>query len=392
MALRKVNRALPWALTAAGTWLGYQVLRQNGRILLRLDHLDEALAALAAAPPAVAPSAAASPVDASAEAELGGLLTGWVLQDFELEDMAGGTRTLSSYRGLSLLLLFFDPSCAFCKAMLPELAALVPAEGLQVLIVTTGDAAESRALFAPLSLRFPVLLQEDLELATLYYVPGTPMGYLVDERGVTLTGLVVGAPALLALARAGNPSPAAYDAAADHPAEASLDGDSPPRELEHLLYALPVPPAPAMRDAVVPGPGDPAPDFTLPRLDAEGLPLSLATYRGRTVLLVFSDPDCAPCDLLLPDLERIHRTTPGVQVLLISRGITSANRAKVAGSGITFPVVLQRHLEISRAYGTTALPTGYLIDAHGVLLSGAGIGRDAILDLLGRVPAGDTHH
>ena len=94
-------------------------------------------------------------MDASAEAELGGLLAGWVLQDFELEDMEGGTRTLSSYRGLPLLLLFFDPSCAFCKAMLPELAALVPADDLQVLIVSTGDADENRALFAPFSLRFP---------------------------------------------------------------------------------------------------------------------------------------------------------------------------------------------------------------------------------------------
>ena len=169
-------------------------------------------------------------------------------------------------------------------------------------------------------------------------------------------------------------------------------GDSPPRATEHRLYALPVPPAPARWDAVLPGPGDPAPDFTLPRLDPEGLPLSLASYRGRAVLLVFSDPDCAPCDLLLPDLERIHRTDPTVQVLLVSRGTLTANRAKVATNGITFPVVLQRHWEISRAYGTTALPTGYLIDAHGVLLSAAAIGRDAILDLLGRVPAGDTQH
>ena len=390
MALREVNRALPLALTVAGTWLSYQMLRQNGRILLRLDHLDQALAALAAASPAVAPSAVASPVGAPAEAELGGLLAGWVLQDFELEDMAGGTRTLSSYRGLQLLLLFIDPSCAYCKAMLPELAALVPADDLQVLIISTGDAAENRALFAPFSLHFPVLLQEELELATLYYVSGTPMGYLVDERGVTLTGLVVGAPALLALARAGKPSPAAYDAAAGHPGEASLDGDSPLREPEHPLHSLLVPPTPAMWDAVVPGPGDPVPDFTLPQLDPEGLPLSLASYRGRTVLLVFSDPDCAPCDLLLPDLERIHRTTPNVQVLLISRGTPTANRAKVATNGITFPVVLQRHWEVSRAYGTTALPTGYLIDAHGVLMSNAATGKQAILALLGSVPAGDT--
>ena len=36
---------LPWLLLAAGTWLGYQLVRQNGRILLRLEAIEKRLGA-----------------------------------------------------------------------------------------------------------------------------------------------------------------------------------------------------------------------------------------------------------------------------------------------------------------------------------------------------------
>ena len=35
---------LPWLLIAVGTWLGYQLVRQNGRILLRLESIEKRLA------------------------------------------------------------------------------------------------------------------------------------------------------------------------------------------------------------------------------------------------------------------------------------------------------------------------------------------------------------
>ncbi len=34
---------LGWGAILAGCWLGWQLLRQNGRILLRLDELEERL-------------------------------------------------------------------------------------------------------------------------------------------------------------------------------------------------------------------------------------------------------------------------------------------------------------------------------------------------------------
>src|SRR4051812_39164382 len=45
--------------------------------------------------------------------------------------------------------------------------------------------------------------------------------------------------------------------------------------------------------------GTPAPAFTLPRLDDRG-ELSLNELRGKRVLLVFSSPQCGPCNALAP--------------------------------------------------------------------------------------------
>lgn len=122
-----------------------------------------------------------------------------------------------------------------------------------------------------------------------------------------------------------------------------------------------------------------APAFRLPRLD--GGELSLEQYRGRKVLLVFSDPECAPCNLLAPQLESLARRTPDIQVVMVSRGDREANQRKVTEHGLTFPVVLQKRWEISRLYAMFATPIAYLIDEQGVIASNVSVGADPILNL-----------
>src|SRR5579862_819662 len=71
-----------------------------------------------------------------------------------------------------------------------------------------------------------------------------------------------------------------------------------------------------------------APDFTLP--DIYGHPISLHSYRGRRVLLVFSDPHCGPCTRLAPFLVRGHSRRPEIatEIVVISRGDVEENRQK----------------------------------------------------------------
>ena len=69
---------------------------------------------------------------------------------------------------------------------------------------------------------------------------------------------------------------------------------------------------------------------------------------------------------------------------MISRGDAAANRAKVAEFGFSFPVVLQRHWEISREYGMFATPVAFLVDEWGAIASDAAVGPQAIGKLLGQ--------
>jgi peroxiredoxin len=128
--------------------------------------------------------------------------------------------------------------------------------------------------------------------------------------------------------------------------------------------------------------GTPAPGFRLPRLD--GGELALDDYRGRRVLLVFSDPGCGPCDRLAPQLERLHRERQDLQVLMISRQDLETNRQKAAKLGLTFPVALQKNWEVSLRYAMFVTPMSYLINERGVLASDVAVGVEPILALAAR--------
>ena len=132
-------------------------------------------------------------------------------------------------------------------------------------------------------------------------------------------------------------------------------------------------------------PGSLAPPFTLPRVD--GGSLSLADYAGRRVLLVFSDPDCGPCDVLAPQLEALSKTESDVAVVMVSRGNPERNRKKVAQHGLTFPVVLQEGWQLSREYAKFATPIGYLIDEEGIIAAPVAMGAEAILALPASTPS-----
>jgi peroxiredoxin len=334
-----LGQLLLWAAFLAACWFCYQLFLQNGRLQLRLEVIEQELRAQGIIP------------DKERDI-LKGVPAGSLLNDFEMPLLAGGTMTLSQWRGKKVLLIFFNPGCAFCIQMLPELSTLTPnadTRGPVPLIISTGAVEENRRIFEQAGVSHPVLLQEGAEVATLYRVPGTPMGYLVDERGQTATELIAGAEDLLGL----------LGGIVQHPTQAAQRSSSGKgrrgfsRSLDNSKIK---------RDGLEAGAR--APEFTLPRVDEGEL----------------SDPACGPCQELDPKLENLHRKGD-VQVLMISRGDTEANRQKVAEHGLTFPVVLQRHWEISRDYGVFSTPVGYLIDEKGLLATSAAMGADAVLNL-----------
>src|SRR5215470_10821860 len=87
---------LPWLFVAVGFWLVYQLIRQNGRILLRLEALEAAVR------------------QSSAEQLPRSLPIGSIAPDFELPDLSGASRSLAQFRGRRVLLIFLSPQCGYC--------------------------------------------------------------------------------------------------------------------------------------------------------------------------------------------------------------------------------------------------------------------------------------
>jgi peroxiredoxin len=344
--LSKAGIGVLGSLVGLGYWFGYQLLVQHGHLLLRLEALEQQWHQLPAA------------------LSIHGLPVGTVVHDFDLPTVAGGRMTLSQWRGRRLLLIFVGPDCGFSRALLRDLAALptdVVDGAPHPLLVSGGDAEANRRLVRETGGQWPVLLQEEAELAALYHVDSTPMAYLIDEQGATASELVAGARAVLELA-----SPASSGSV-------SPKGDA-------QLSTRPLARSRLNRDGLPAGTS--APGFRLPLL--AGGEVVLEHYLGRPVLLIFSDPMCGSCDRVAPALERLHRRVPGLQMLMISRGDPDANRTKIDEHRLTFPVALQRHWEISRAYGMFVTPIAYLIDERGVIAADVAVGAEAIRGLIAR--------
>ena len=330
-------------LACIGAWIALELMAQNGRLMLRIEALEQRN------------SGSAQPGAASGI----GQPPGSVLNDFSLPLLSGGTMTLLQWRGKKVALIFVSPRCSPSIKLLPHLAEAWKTrtpDSPMPLIITTGDVAENRRIFEEHGIQSPVLLQEDNEVAFLHHALVTPMAYLIDEGGFTVGPAAVGRPAILDLLQNEQGSSSEHTPAG---VSQQVPGSRIARE------GLPA--------------GTPAPEFTLPGLD--GTTISLSDFRGRPVLLVFSDPDCKPCQEMAPLLEQIHRNSSDFAIVMISRGDQEANRAKISERGLTFPVALQRKWEVSREYGMFSTPIGYMIDQFGVLASGAAVGASAILGL-----------
>ena len=136
-------------------------------------------------------------------------------------------------------------------------------------------------------------------------------------------------------------------------------------------------------------PGTAAPDFTLPEI--RGGVVSLKEYRGRRVLLVFTDPHCGPCTEIAPYLVRAHRRrrTSETVIIVVGRGDASENRQKAQEYGFEFPVVIQDRWKLSRQYGIFMTPVAFSIGEDGHILRpvAAGVGQIGRL-LYEEFPAG----
>jgi cytochrome c biogenesis protein CcmG/thiol:disulfide interchange protein DsbE len=109
-----------------------------------------------------------------------------------------------------------------------------------------------------------------------------------------------------------------------------------------------------------------APAFSLPRFD--GGTLTLASLRGKYVLVNFWASWCVPCRDEAPLLERAWRQYRDRGLVVVGVDIQDLEpeaRKFIAQFKVSYPNVRDRDGRVSRAYGTTGVPETFFIDRDG---------------------------
>ena len=113
-----------------------------------------------------------------------------------------------------------------------------------------------------------------------------------------------------------------------------------------------------------------ASNFTLKNL--EGDEVSLSQFRGKYLLINFWATWCGPCKVEMPSLEKLYRQfkSDNFDMIGISNDMFGERvvRPYIKATNLTFPVLLDQRMIVSRRYGIVSLPTTILIDPKGIII------------------------
>ena len=123
-----------------------------------------------------------------------------------------------------------------------------------------------------------------------------------------------------------------------------------------------------------------APDFTL--VDQFGESHTLSDYKGKVVFLNFWATWCGPCQQEMPDIQALYEESGENAGDLVVLGVANPKsddhpaavdvtqdkvQAFLSDHGYSYPVVMDLTGDLFAAYGISAYPTTFMIDAEGNL-------------------------
>ena len=325
-------------IVAGLAWLTFNLIQQNGRLLLRIEALEARLGI--------------QPTEDSQSKPAAGLALGTTAPRFQLSNLAGETVTLEALRnrGKPVVLVFSDAGCGPCTALLPDIARWQREERdtLTIALIIRGAFAAVQAKVDGLGIT-DVLLQHNREVADAYGVKATPSAQLVLPNGRIGSTMALGGGAIAELV--------AQALGAPEQADESEEDDSDYEESPPI--------------------GASAPLFALP--DLNGKQIGLADFIGRPTLLLFWSPSCGFCQDMLADLQRWIARPPNdaPQLLIISTGSIDENRAM----NLHAPLVIDEGFQIGHMLGATGTPMAILVDAEGRIASPVRAGAPAVFAL-----------
>jgi peroxiredoxin len=171
-------------LLVLNLWMMLQILKQNGRTLLRVEALEAGAglpAPISALPPAPALLQAPGPGEAAPEVEL--------------PDLNGEKVDLKSFLGKPAFLLFWNPGCGFCQKMLDRVKAWENNGATDLLVISTGSVEANRAQ----GFRSSVVLDTDFSAGNAFGASGTPSAIKISAEGRVASLVAVGADDVMRL-------------------------------------------------------------------------------------------------------------------------------------------------------------------------------------------------
>lgn len=326
-------------------WLAFHLLRQNGRLMSRMDALETQVGSgIASARPA-----AGLPIGSPAPAFELPLQSERLKKSVTLDTLRAKRRPI--------ILIFSDPDCGPCSALLPDIARWQRehASTLTIALISRGSQKANHVKIGEHRMKY-VLLQKDREVAAAYKANGTPGAVLVGSDGKIASFLAMGSQAIADLIATGTGTVPAVLVPTNGRYRNGSELPTVPAELRT---------------------GDPAPSLKLS--DISGKIIDLSSFRGRETLVVFWNPYCGFCAKMLPDLKAWEedRPTDAPQLLVVSTGTVDANRRM----GFRSPVVLDETFASGFAFHVSGTPAAVLVDAQGKIASGVATGAPAVFAL-----------
>lgn len=341
-------------ILASQAWFIIHLMRQQGRLLIRLDALEARLDSANNVVQAKAPAKQAIPER--------GLPIGAKAPTFNLTRVDGENVSLETLLSPAkpLVFLFHDSGCGPCAALMPEIAQWQQKFSSHFTVALISRNAPKKKAKAEYEIENLLIQPKGQDIFRAYQVTSTPTAVLVQPNGRLGSRLAMGRDAIRNLVSQIVPTTLPIP-----PTNASVNRNFNGRQSGVIM--------PQILEV-----GASVPDFSLP--DLTGQQVDLKNLLDTNIVLFFWNPDCGFCKVMLDKVREWEDMFLGKapKLIFISRGSVEANKKM----GLQSPVLLDQDFTASRIFGARGTPSAVFIDSNGRIESKVAIGAQEITNLI----------